>query len=295
MSSKIFYIGSNDQYRIAGTETDFTYQLDLEVNSYNRVVVLQASIPVSYYLVESGDVFYLSENGSAEIGVSITAGNYNVNSFIITMTAALNEASPNGWTYSMSFPNSSTQAQTGKFTYNISGSGITSAYFRMTDSVIYQQLGFDINTTNNFIVGGPTAASLVSQNCVNFVPITSIYILSDIIAGDKSNDWGILQDIYGSNATPFSNIVYQCPNQDNFSKTLTRGGSNVFRFTITDANSGATIDTNGVPVYITIKVYQEDDTHRLMQQYFKYLVLKDQQKTIKNKTEIKDEDKNENK
>jgi hypothetical protein len=281
MDSKIFYVGSNDQYRVSGTESDFVYQLDVDTTRYNKVVVLQASIPVSYYLVETGDLFYISENGSADTPVSITPGNYNVNSFIAVLTTALNAASPNGWTYSMSIPNSSTAAQTGKFTYNISGSGITSAYLKMTTSVIYQQLGFDVNTTNNFTVASATSASLVSQNCVNFVPITSLYILSDIIQGDHTNDWGILQDIYGSNAAPFSNIVYICSDYRAFAKNLTRGAGNSFRFTITDANSGATINTNGLPVYLSIMIYREEDIFDLLKQWFRYMVLENENQKVK--------------
>lgn len=290
MAEKTLYIGSNDQYRLSGTESDFTYQLEIDSSQYNKVVVLAASIPVSYYLVENGDEFFISENGSAEVSVSITAGNYNVNSFITVLTAALNAASPNGWTYSMSFPNASTSAQTGKFTYNIAGTGITSAYFKMTYSVIYNQLGFDVNTTNNFTVSSPTSARLVSTNCVDFVPINSIYILSDIVSGDISNQYNILQEIYSPNAVPFSNITYLCPNQDNYAKNLSNQSGNVFRFTITDANSGSTIDTNGLPVYITLKVFRQDDTHKLLKEFIKYTILRYESKAEKTKL-IKNEEK----
>ena len=51
-TQRIFYVDSH--FRLSGTHSDFTYQFDFQGQNYDYAVVLQATIPKSYYLVQSG-------------------------------------------------------------------------------------------------------------------------------------------------------------------------------------------------------------------------------------------------
>ena len=52
-SSQIYYV--NSTYKITGTDSSFLYQIQLPPNSeFNRVTCLAASIPKSFYTIETG-------------------------------------------------------------------------------------------------------------------------------------------------------------------------------------------------------------------------------------------------
>ena len=58
-SKRLFYIDSHN--RLNGT-SNFLYQLDYKDEDYDYCVVLQPSIPKSYYLVQSGqNTFHYEE------------------------------------------------------------------------------------------------------------------------------------------------------------------------------------------------------------------------------------------
>jgi hypothetical protein len=139
---------------------------------------------------------------------------------------------------------------------------------------IYTQLGFDINSTNDFVVNGPgTSGTLTSKNCVNFVPVSSIYIMSNIIRADETNDTNILQEIYGTNGVPYSNLVYQCNQLEMYAKNLNQSASNIYEFHIVDASTLKPLDTNGLPIYVTLQIFKDRDTDTLMRQLLKMLAL----------------------
>jgi hypothetical protein len=103
--SSVFIINSAD--RISGTNGNFQYKIDMPKNSgYDRVCLLQALIPKSYYLVASPfNTFTLSENGVNTL-ITVTPGNYNVRSWITLMGALLTTSSSQGYVYAIAFPNS---------------------------------------------------------------------------------------------------------------------------------------------------------------------------------------------
>ena len=49
-NKSIFYIDSHS--RVSGTHSNFSYNIDLKGNEYDYCVVLQASIPKSYWLIQ---------------------------------------------------------------------------------------------------------------------------------------------------------------------------------------------------------------------------------------------------
>src|ERR1700735_5628370 len=110
-NSRIFYV--NGGARLAGTSSQFTYQFIIpEQEQYDRCVVLQASIPLSFYLIQAGyNTFTLKESTSTAL-ITIPAGNYSAVSLIAVLTPLLNFSSPHSYTYSITLPNQYTSAST---------------------------------------------------------------------------------------------------------------------------------------------------------------------------------------
>ena len=119
IASKKYYI--NSEQRLEGTTNSFAFGMQVPANKFDSVVVLQASIPMSFYTVEDGfNTFILTELGVDTI-ITVPPANYNVTSYPIVVKALLNSNSPNGWVYDMVFPISYTSGNTGKFTYTVTG------------------------------------------------------------------------------------------------------------------------------------------------------------------------------
>ena len=74
----------------------------------------------------------------------------------------MNTNSPNGWTYQISIPNSSLTGDTGFYTWTVSNNSGVQPRF-VVGEFLYEQLGFEPNTTNVF-----TANTLTSINVVKF-------------------------------------------------------------------------------------------------------------------------------
>ena len=122
---EIFYVSSVD--RLSGSSSNFLYKFAFSNNTgnYDTVAVLSAAIPKSYYLISSyNDEFTLSENGT-DVVITVTSGNYSLTSWKNTLTTLLNNNSPNGWIYTVTFPSPNSGSSTGKLTFTVSGnSGI---------------------------------------------------------------------------------------------------------------------------------------------------------------------------
>lgn len=114
--SQIYYIDSSK--RLSGTTSDFTYKLNIP-KEYNRAVVLQANIPMSYYLVRNGlNKFSVNENGNIT-EITIPRGNYSAISFKNVLTNLLNDNCQ--WNYTIDLPNSINEPNTAKYNFSVSG------------------------------------------------------------------------------------------------------------------------------------------------------------------------------
>lgn len=261
-SQRMYYIDSHN--RITGTHSQFSYKIDMPKDKeYTHCCLMSASIPKSYYLIASGyNTFTLNENKSSAI-ITVPPGNYSATSFKTTLTTLLNTASPNGWIYAIALPNSLTGANTGKFTYTVSGNSGNQPSFTVTTNV-YEQLGFDPNTTNNFV--GDT---LTSINVIKMQLEDTLYIHSDL--GSNGSD-DILNEIFVSNSVDYSTIKYQCPDVDAYSKELQTINSSVFSFWITNEDSQV-MNLNGLNVVFTLLLYRKDPIFKNIKDYIKIRVL----------------------
>src|ERR1700722_15707103 len=102
-SQRIFYVDSHQ--RLSGTLSDFTFQFDLQGQNYDYAVVLQATIPKSYYLVQNGQNTFQLQELTSTVTITMPIGNYSRSSFRAQLQTSLNASSPNSWAYVVSIPN----------------------------------------------------------------------------------------------------------------------------------------------------------------------------------------------
>lgn len=253
-NSRVYYVDSYN--RLLGSHTNFSIKLDLpSTNKYNKVALLQLSVPKSFYNFASGkNTFILIEKG-VEYTITIPVGSYNKNNLLTNLSSLLTSASGNAWTYTATYP-TSTQANTGKITFAVSGNGAFQPSLKFVENC-WIQLGFEKNTTYPF-----TASSLTAPNYLCLSPINRIYVKSSMC--NTSQD-SILQEVlqtYPDN----SFIYYENINVDINSKDFTSSSSDtVFNFNITD-RFGNTIDTNGLNVMMSILLYEKNNTDEVHKQ-----------------------------
>lgn len=266
-NSRIEYINS---LQVSGSDTDFTWTMNIAPNEeYDRVCVLFANIPISYYLVtDSDNTFDLGELGEIR-HIRVPVGNYNTTSFMVVLVSLLNAASVDmghNWTYTVTMKNAFTSGTDGKFYYSVSGNSGNQPTIG-TSTLICEQLGFPINTALMF-----ESDSLVSPYVVNFIPETTLYVYSDLIETKNNNTSNVLQEFYGNNSTSFSNIVYECMNVEAYSKPIRKGFKNSFTIKLINEH-GQALDTNGQPIFMTLLFYKNNDLYDMFKKFIKLQLL----------------------
>ena len=271
--SQIVYINSRD--RTSGTDSDFTYNVNLRPgNDYDKVVMLQAAISKSFFAIQTGyNTMTLSENGKT-ISVSLPAGNYTRKVMAAQIATSLTAASVtlgNNWTYTVTYPKSASQVDNGYYVYEVSGATSQPAFIfgSVSENFIYLCFGFDPSSTNTF-----TGNTLTSTNVINLQAEDAIFIHSDCCINYNDN---ILQEIYANvGSISYSNIYWQNYNISAYSKKLTGNTSNEFRFYITNED-GVPLNFNGQNVQWTLLFYHEDSIIskvKAFMQYISYNVFK---------------------
>lgn len=260
-SKKIFYINSRNGN---GTDSDFTYTLDLpENNGFNKVVVLQMQIPKSYYQIQSGqNTFTLTENG-IDYTITVPQGSYSRRSLQATLQNLL--TSVGSYTYTVSYPSTTTAADTAKYTFTVSGNSSNQPTFKFGSNNIAEAMGFNRNTSYTF-----ENDILTSANVINLQKESTLFLHSDICSNSTDN---VLQEVYVSAGdASYSNILYQCIDIEAYSKDLSTKGSNTFRFHLTDED-GNTIDLQGQNILITLMLYKSNNALQALKAYLKLSLL----------------------
>jgi hypothetical protein len=263
LNHKLYYINSRNKN--GGTHSNMSYSLDLRGIKANRVVVMQANIPKSYYMVQQNlNTFTLIEN-DVDITVTIPEGNYNRTNFKSTLQSLLNGATLNTFTYAVSVPLSS-GSDTGKYTFTVSNNGVSQPSLSFSNSNnMYELMGFNGPSINIFI-----ANALVSTNVIKLQKEDTLFIRSDIVSGHSN---GILQDLNAINSVDFDNIVFQNYNPFIYAKPLNGSLSNVFSFQIVNED-GNEMNLNGNNWTMTICIFQENELYKLLKTYIDYRLIK---------------------
>ena len=254
-----FYINSAN--RVTGTPSDFIYSLPIpQGRKFDSVAVLQACIPLSYYLITKGNNTFIIKEIEERV-ITIPEGNYNASNFATTLKTLLNSG-PNGWVYNCSLPSSS-EPSTGKYKFTVTNNTAQPEFTFPIDSDLYRQFGFSKESRNVFVNN-----ELYSASVVIFIPETSVFIHSDIC--DNISGVNILQEVYSNNTVPFSNITYLAADVEAYTKKLRTNESNVFSFTVCDHHKH-TLDTNGLEVLMTILVYRKQTFPHVFKNYLRNL------------------------
>lgn len=221
--------------------SSFVYTIDISKNSkFNCVAMSQARIPKAWYTVQTihaNNTFELHEGGSSAT-ITIAEGNYNVYSFMNILTGLLNTNSPNGWTYSITFPDSLTDVQTFKYTFSVSGNGGVQPMFEFTSSSsrISELMGFDFandvyNGENPFV-----GDSLESYTQVYFQLTKFITVKSNICSnsGNSDSDSSVLARIDVTHVHDGDTIVWNMSSLEDASRVIPNNNSNVYTFSLFD-------------------------------------------------------------
>lgn len=253
----IYYVNSYN--RINGTDSNFSYKFEnLNSEQFDRVVVLSASIPKSFYLIQSGSNTFVLKENATQVTITVPQGNYNRNSLMNVVKTLLNEFSPNNWIYTISYSNISLVGDDGKYYFTVTGNSSQQPSF-IFGNYLYEQLGFNSNSTYQF-----SSNSLVSINVCNLSVETTLFIHSDISQDFNSDN--TLQEIYSNGEPSYSyiNFINVCPHE--YSKPLNNNKSNVFNFTLTDEYANI-VETNGINVNFSVMVYKTNPFDEMVKQY----------------------------
>ena len=244
--------------RLSGTHSQFAYKITLPNRNYDRVAVLSASVPKSFYLVSESKsrpnkkIFILNE-GLSSVNIELEDGNYSIRSLSIHLQAKLNIHSPGGFTYTVSYPGAD-DIQTGKLTFSVSGNvGLQPSIEFPEDSSMYKIMGFNQNSVNTF------SDDVLYCNNVVVLSINEIFIKTNLVQAETNS---VSDDIIASlnviNSPDYSAIAYMPNNIVFSSKPLSKGFSHTYNFIITD-NDDQLLDLNGVSCNIDLVFFKWND------------------------------------
>lgn len=288
IDKQIIYVNSRN--RTSGTTSNFSYNIQLKSgNKFNRVVLLQATISKTYYLIQSPyNYFTVTETAGGvplTFNVNLTEGNDYIQALaadIATKCTAASLASGYGWTYTVTVVNQFNTVDPGKLTYNVAQGSSLSAiqavsfiFPSLTQSTVYEPMGFDADSTNDFTVS-LGAGTLQSSNVVYLQAQDVIFVRSDICssyAGIAGASGSVLQEItVNSGSAAYSNINFEQYSPEFNSRDFRPASNGNFQFILTDEN-GLEINMNGGVVQLLIAIYQSNETDKIVNLFTKTMSL----------------------
>ncbi len=258
------YVYVNSRNRIQGTDENFTYNINFPDGlEFTHVVCLNVLIPKSYYLIQAGgveNILFLKENATT-VTVSVPIGSYLLNSFRTTIGTLLTAASPNGLTYTLTYPALS-GADTGKWTYTQTNGAIQSSI--IVNEHFFEPLGFSSGSTNLF-----TGTTLVSTCVIKLQSEDRLLIHSNIAANPTVDD--VLISINSTTSINYSSIAWDNPAPEFYSHLLSSQRNNVYSFSLTDEN-GELIQLNGLNMNLTLLLYRKDPIFDQIRSFMRYVL-----------------------
>ena len=235
--------------------------IDFDTDPYDRITLVQAQIPVSFFTVSSDSNKFILTEGKTSVTISVEVGNYNIISWQKVIPILLSSNSPNGLNYSCTYVNQYTTPDLGLFTYTVNSLVIPVSFTFLQNNYVYSQFGFYPNTTNSFSGG-----ILKSACAVNFQPETSLFIHCSVCDSESTAEYSdVLHTIYSADIQPLSNIVFVNPDPIATSKKLKSRDKNIV-FSLTDENN-LPLFLSGGNLLIQVMIFKEDNTNQLIKNY----------------------------
>jgi len=260
------YVYVNSRDRIAGTDENFTYNIQFPSGfDFTHVVCLNVLIPKSYYLIQDGpleNIFQLKENDTT-VTITVPIGSYLLSAFKTTIGNLLTNASPNGLTYTLSYPPLS-GADTGKWTFTQSNGAVVSSL--IFNAHFFEPFGFFSNSTNVF-----SGTTLISTCVIKLQSEDRLMIHSNIVNNPSMDD--VLVSINSTTSINYSSIAWECPAPEFYSHLLSSQNNNTYSFSLTDEN-GELMQLNGLNLNLTLLLYRKDPIFDQIRNFMKMLVLK---------------------
>lgn len=233
MDTEFYYVSSANN----ANPTDFIYQLTIP-ERHNRLGLYQIMIPKGFYSVN--DNYNTFNVGSTQY--TLAEGNYSttsIRSALQTLVSGLTV------TYS---------SITGKFTF----SGVTNIIIPEGSDLI-RVLG---------VPAGTHVCPFTGQNIPNLQAFDEVYITCDLVRNSQGNLFGnILERIFTFTQVDFANILYVSPSYVELAKRITTTGVVGARFKIL-SQDGTIIDTNGLPVSMTLVSFRAPEIEDKIDRYF---------------------------
>jgi len=263
MTTYIEYLDSD--YRDNGTSTNFVYTIQ-PPEKFDRVVVLSASIPKTYFLVQEGqNTLTITENGIQRL-ITLPEGNYGNNTFMPSLISLLNTGSV---LYSFIINPATTY-----ITITATGGAFTSLDFPPT-SALYRQLGFDYDT-NNAVIDN----TITSKNIPLFQLTNCVYIKSNLCYAQGSQlSANILESINASNQPNLYYIEYQCTTDLQLTAKKYDYAQIAVNFQITNSD-GFILNTGGLPVTMKLLFFNADDSLQVLKSKALLDNLSDMSRTV---------------
>ena len=253
MIKTTYVVQIDSDNRLSGSHTNFYHKIELPHEHFDRVAVLSASIPKTFYLVQDGSNTLTLTESATSATITMTPANYNTRSFASILESKLSTQSPNGWTYTIAMPVEATEPSTGKYTITVSGNSSQPSISFSSDSSLYRQLGFEPNSTNAF-----SANTLTSTHVVDFELASAVLITSNLTNTKGST----LQEIFVDNSFEYSRIGFQNTCMPYNAKELTSASLSSVHFSLTDTD-GFLLNTNGHPINISLVFFQHNPFYEL--------------------------------
>lgn len=257
----------NSAFRNKGTDSDFEIKIPLTKNNrFTHVGVLSVSIPKSYYLIPDGENTFIIRENEVDYTITIPPGNYSITSLLYVLNNLFTEDTSH---YHVTFPDSKTEAQTGKLSFSHNNAHHESSFI-FGNNHLPEVLGFARGSTNPFIIIGNTS-TLTSTNVCNFQRESTIFLHSNLASNNGQDD--ILLELFSSGSPDLSNINFENRgNLEEHSKMLKNGLSDSFRFYLTDEYRQG-IELNGINMLITLCFYEKENINRLLTGFIKFVTL----------------------
>lgn len=236
-----YQVTVNSRLRATGSHDNFEMTFALPLWHWHTVSVLGASIPHSYYLVDTNyDRFTITYSGYDSVVVILTHGNYSLEAFRIEVQSKLNSlATLTVWTCTT---DSLDAPETGKLTIARS-SGVVPEALDCDNTAMAESLGFE-RSSHNLFSGG----SLTSTNVCKLIPEDVLVLHSSLV--DNYDD-ASLHTFYMADSENFDVYTYQNPYPQLTVKPVVQQRTDKHHFYFTNEN-GEAIDFNGVNVTITL-------------------------------------------
>lgn len=245
-------IDINSDNRTSGSNSNFTVQLPNLDQRYDRVSLVSASIPKTYYNVSAPyNTFILTEGVQTRI-ITVPVGNYSFNSFASVVQSLLIANSFNSIAY-VCIPNLSL----GKLQISSNNIIITTLTFPASSN-LYKNFGVNYISSNSFNSATPFISLNVCIFTINVIMINSSIVKSVSSVNTASN----LLSMLGVNSSlPFSSITYENTSPIDNSREC-QISSNA-SFVITDRD-GTELDLNGIPCNLTLMIFKYDNTNEVI-------------------------------